>query len=239
MAKKGKLKKFAKKEAKERPIRFRRYEYLFLIVCEDEKTEPSYFNKYIEYFPKETLYLEPVGTGLDPKGVVKRAIIERGVLERKAKKEVDFVWVVFDKDDADENASKILNFEDAFTIANNENFEIAYTNESFELWLLLHFIDVDKNVPIPREEIYRLLKEEFQKIEGYENYEYDHSTIDERTIEIVFKAGDRDLAIKRAENLIEHHKENAPIDANPSTKVHILINELLEWIKYYSYIPNK
>lgn len=237
MAKKGKLKKFAKKEAKERPIRFRKYEYLFLIVCEDEKTEPSYFNKYKEFFPEETLYLEPVGTGHDPKGVVKRAIIERGILERKAKKEVDIVWVVFDKDDADENATKIKNFEDAFSIANSENFEIAYSNEVFELWLLLHFIEVDKNTPIPRAEIYRLLKEEFKKIDGYNNYEYDHNTIDERTIEIIFKAGNRDLAIRRAEDLIEHHKENKPINANPSTKIHILIKELLEWIKYYSYVP--
>lgn len=237
MAKKGKLKRFAKKEAKERPIRFRRYEYLFLIVCEDQKTEPSYFERFKSQIPKETLYLKPVGTGRDPKGVVEKAIEERNLLAKEANKEVDCVWVVFDKDDADENASKIQNFEDAFTISNTENFKIAYTNEAFELWLLLHFIDIDKNTPIPREEIYRSLKEEFQKIEGYENYEYNHSTIDERTIEIVFKAGDRNLAIKRAEILLEHHKENAPIDANPSTKVHILINELLEWIKYFSYEP--
>lgn len=237
MAKKGKLKKFAKKEAKERTVRFRRYKYLFLIVCEDEKTEPSYFNQYKKDIPKETLYLKPVGTGRDPKGVVKKAIEERNILAKEANKEVDCVWVVFDKDDADENPTKIQNFEDAFAIANTENFEIAYSNEVFELWLLLHFIEVDKNTPIPREEIYRLLKEEFQKIDGYNNYEYDHNTIDERTIEIVFKAGNRDLAIKRAGNLIEHHKENKPINANPSTKVHILILELLEWIKYFSYTP--
>lgn len=238
MAKKGKLKKFAKKEAKERTVRFRRYEYLFLIVCEDEKTEPSYFNKYIEYFPEETLYLKPVGTGRDPKGVVERAIIEKEILELKAKKEVDFIWVVFDKDDADENATKIKNFEDAFSIANNQNFEIAYSNEVFELWLLLHFIDIDKNTPIPRKEIYRLLKEEFQKIDGYKDYDYDHYTIDERTIEIVFKAGNQELAIKRAEALLEHHTENKPLNANPSTKVHLLIKEILDWIKYFSYEPD-
>ena len=46
MAKKGNIKKFATKETAERPVRFRRYKYLFLIVCEDEKTEPNYFEKY-------------------------------------------------------------------------------------------------------------------------------------------------------------------------------------------------
>ncbi|WP_075344693.1 RloB family protein [Tenacibaculum agarivorans] len=237
MAKKGKLNKFAKKEAKERPIRFKRYEYLFLIVCEDEKTEPSYFKEYKKQIPEETLYLKPVGTGRDPKGVVEKAIEERDKLAKEANKEVDCIWVVFDKDDADENATKISNFENAFEIAHNQNFKIAYSNETFELWLLLHFIDVDKNTPLPRAEIYKQLKEEFQKIEEYKDYEYDHYTIDERTIEIVFKSGNRDLAIERANILMEHHKENKPIEANPSTKVHLLISELLQWIKYYSYTP--
>jgi hypothetical protein len=55
MAKRGSLKKFAKKEAKERPVRFRRYKYLFLIVCEDQKTEPAYFEEYVAKIP--TYYL--------------------------------------------------------------------------------------------------------------------------------------------------------------------------------------
>ncbi|HMZ32282.1 MAG TPA: RloB family protein, partial [Methanoregulaceae archaeon] len=55
-----------------------------------------------------------------------------------ARKEVDIVWVVFDKDSSDENETKIKRFEDAFTIAEKENFKVAYSNEVFELWLLLH-----------------------------------------------------------------------------------------------------
>ncbi len=239
MAKKGNLKKFAKEEASERPIRFKRYEYLFLIVCEDEKTEPSYFEKYKAQIPEETLYLKPVGTGLDPKGVVQRAIIERDNLVSTANKEVDRVWVVFDKDDADENTTKVQNFEDAFTISKNECFKVAYSNEVFELWLLLHFISVDKNTPLPRNQIYSLLKDEFKKVDGYKDYEYTHGVIDERTIDIVFKAGNRDLAISRAELLMEHHKNSKPIEANPSTKIHMLIKELLDWINYYSYTPEK
>lgn len=237
MARKGKLKKIAKKEVKERPVRFKRYDYLFLIVCEDEKTEPSYFKKFKAQIPEETLYLRPVGTGRDPKGVVERAIQEKNKLAKESSKEVDEVWVVFDKDDADDNATKIQNFEDAFKIADEENFNVAYSNESFELWFLLHFIDVDKKAPIPREEIYRLLRKAFQAKEAYRGYEYNHSTIDERTIEIVFKEGNQSLAIKRAEALLAYHNGKKPIEANPCTKVHLLIKELLSWIKYYSYTP--
>jgi hypothetical protein len=42
MARKGKLKS-APRDEQERPIRIRRYQYLLLIVCEDQKTEKLYF----------------------------------------------------------------------------------------------------------------------------------------------------------------------------------------------------
>ncbi len=234
MAKRGSLKKFAKKEAKERPIRFRRYKYLFLIVCEDQKTEPAYFEEYVAKIPQDTIYLRPIGTGRDPKGVVQRAIIERQILEKEAKREVDEVWVVFDKDDADENATKIKRFTDAFQIAKSENLEVAYSNEVFELWLLLHFIDVDKNTPLHRTEVYKFLHDEIQKIPKFADYEYDHKVIDPRTLEVVFGYGDRDSAISRAQILMEHHSDCEPIKANPLTKVHLLVQALLDWIKYFS-----
>jgi len=239
MANKGRLKKVAKQLSEERPIRYRRYKYLFLIVCEDEKTEPSYFNEYLSDITADTIYLKPIGAGRDPKGVVERAIIERDILAQEAKREVDEVWVVFDKDDADENEKKTKNFYDAFQIAATENFEVAFSNEVFELWLLLHFTDVDKEVPLPRNEIYERLKHLFQEIPEYANYEYDHKVIDKRTIEIIFKVGDRESAIKRAQILFDYHKDSEPIKANPLTKVHILVQTLLDWIKYFSYLPDK
>ncbi len=234
MAKKGKLKKFAKEEAKERPIRFKRYKYLFLIVCEDQKTEPYYFRKFKSQIPEETIFLKTIGTGRDPKGVVDEAIKERDILTMKARREVDEVWVVFDKDDADENDTKIKRFNDAFLTAVKQGMEIAYSNESFELWLLLHFRNVDKNIPLPRNEIYKLLQEQLQKAPKYKDYIYDHKNPDPKTIEIIFEIGNLNSAIKRAEMLMEHHKNRKPIEANPNTRVHVLVKELLGWIKYYS-----
>ncbi|MGB0525338.1 MAG: RloB domain-containing protein [Flammeovirgaceae bacterium] len=112
-------------------------------------------------------------------------------------------------------------------------------NEVFELWLLIHFIEVDETKPLPRKDVCGLLRDEFKKVEGYEDYEYDHYRIDPRTIEIVFKAGDQEKAMERAKLLLDYHAKvgNDPISANPSIKVHLLINGLLEWIKYYSYSP--
>ncbi len=237
MARKGKLKKKLKAGKEERPVRFKKYEYLFLIVCEDTKTEPQYFEKYKSRIPKNTLYLKSVGTGRDPKGVVSQTIEERAKLKKEARKEVDCTWVVFDKDDADRNEATITNFKEAFAIAKKENFKIAYSNEVFELWLLLHFVPIDPATALDRQQIYELLRTAFQKIPAYKNYVYDHKKIDAKTLQIVFEHGDQKKAIERAEFLLKYHQETEPIKANPSTKVYLLVKDLLEWIRYYSYDP--
>lgn len=235
MAIKGQVQKKTHKESEGRPNRIRRYKYLFLIVCEDEKTEPLYFEKFQAKFPNETLYLEAIGTGRDPKGVVEQAILEKKSLSTISKREVDEVWVVFDKDDADENETKINNFNEAFKIAKRERFEIAYSNEVFELWLLLHLIDVNGDNPISRNEIYSLLASQIQKTYKYKQYVYEHRKPNPKTIEIIFELGDVDLAIKRANSLLDKHKKIDPIKANPSTRVHLLVQKLNEWISFYNF----
>jgi hypothetical protein len=234
MAKRGKVKKIASKEKEERPIRIKKYKYLFLIVCEDQKTEPNYFEKFKSQIPEDTIFLKTVGTGRDPFGVVQSAIKERNILSVLAKKEVDKVWAVFDKDDADENKTKIENFNAAFEKADEENIEIAYSNEVFELWLLLHFVNVDKDKPLPRKTVYELLEKSIQKNKKYKSFIYDHKKPNPQTIEIIFEIGNLSQAIKRAETLLENQKKKSPIEANPSTKIHLLVQELQDWIKYYT-----
>jgi len=237
MAKKGKLKEFQEKELEERPIRFKRYQYLFLIVCEDENTEPTYFEHFKNQIPEESIFLKPVGTGRDAKGVVEQAIIEKEKLSIESKKEVDVVWAVFDKDDADENATKIKRFEDAFEIAKDNKIETAYSNEVFELWLLLHLSEVDSSVTLPRTKIYALLQENIRGYEGYKTFEYEHGNI--LILQIIYEIGSQEDAINRAEKLLQLQVAKIPIEANPCTRVHILVTELLELIRYFSYEPDK
>jgi hypothetical protein len=236
MARKGKLKSFRDQKENERPIRLRRYQYLFLIVCEDENTEPTYFEHFKNQIPPETIYLKPIGTGRDAKGVVEQTIIEKEKLSFEARKDVDLVWAVFDKDDADENSAKIKRFEDAFTIAEDNNIKIAYSNEVFELWLLLHLTDVDSNVSLPRKEVYILLQEKIKEHKKYKSFEYRHGDIS--ILNIIYEVGSQEEAINRAERLLLKQKTKKAIEANPSTKIHLLVSELLEWIRYYSYTPD-
>lgn len=235
MAKKGKLGQKSRRDVIERPIRFRRYGHLFLIVCEDENTEPAYFRQFIDSFPDETLYLKPVGTGLDPKGVVERAIRERDALAASARKEVDYVWVVFDKDDADLNEARVVRFRAAFDIAKEQKFRIAYSNEVFELWLLLHLKEVDSAIPLPRQQVYDEIQSQLRLHQGFDDFLYIHGNADiVRAIKVV---GDENAAIKRANALLGAHGQRTPIEANPSTLVHLLVQEIRKWIAYYTYEP--
>lgn len=126
-----------------------------LIVCEDEATERLYFETAFPNLPENTVYVLPIGTGRDPLGVAEQAISERATLQLNAKREVDEVWLVFDKDDADKESGKKARFEQALQLAKNENMQLAFSNEAFELWLLLHFVEVDVAIPLPRKDLLR------------------------------------------------------------------------------------
>lgn len=235
MAKKGKVSDLFANEVKDRPVRFKKYKYLFLIVCEDENTEPYYFETFQSQIRFETIYLRPVGTGLDPKGVVERAVVERTQLALDSGMEVDVTYVVFDKDDADGNNAKRLRFSEAFEIAKEESLKVAYSNEVFELWLLLHLTDIQPLIPIGRSHIYELLQDNIRQNEKYKNFDYEHGN--SNVIDIISEIGSQSDADRRAENLHRVQGETEPISTNPCTLIYELVRDLTDWIKFFNYQP--
>jgi hypothetical protein len=240
MAKRGKInKQRPARKTEGRPVKWRKYPYLFLIVCEDESTEPYYFETFKKEFekiyPNETVFLRPVGTGRNSKGVIEQAVIKRKELFEESNKTVDEVWAVFDKDDLDLSEGNRQRFDDAFKIAEKENIRIAYSNEVFKLWLLLHFANVSSEKPIPRVDIYAKLEENIKKNPVYKTFVYKHA--DTNVIDIVLKTGNEVKAIQQAEKLNAEHdsKNNLPIDANPNTKVNVLVKRLRELADWYSH----
>ena len=96
----------------------------FLIVCEGEKTEPSYLGS----FRGPALVLDIRGFGINPRKLVDKA------LELEEEGEYEQVWCVFDRDDCD-----IGDFNGAIQRAESQGVRVAYSNQAFELWFLLHF----------------------------------------------------------------------------------------------------
>ena len=139
MAEKGKLGKKLSRNVTKRPERLQRYKYIFLVVCEDEKTEPEYFSQFINLFPPKTLYLKPIGAGRDSLGVVERAIDEKANLSKEIRKEIDCVWVIFDRDDAHLDKAKRARFQDSLKMAKKTNLRLPIVTKflsfgSYYIW---------------------------------------------------------------------------------------------------------
>ena len=232
MARKGKLRKLKTKDEDIRPFRPRRYDMFMLIVCEDQNTEPYYFRQFKKLFPENTVYLKEIGTGKKPKGIIEQTINERENLSIEVNKKIDEVWVVFDKDDEGNNATTLASFNSAWELAEKENINIAFSNEVFELWLLLHFIEVSSANPIPRAEIYSSLETAIRAFESPKQFIYQHGKTE--IVDELIKIGNEGKAIERAKKLLAEQKGKQPINANPSTTVHILVRRLRELIEWYT-----
>ena len=101
----------------------------FLIVCEGEKTEPDYFKA----FRMTAATIKAVGQAMNTMTLVSKAISIREA-DKKRKKVYDQCWVVFDKDDF-----PAKDFNQAILYAEKNGFKVAYSNQAFEYWFLLHY----------------------------------------------------------------------------------------------------
>ena len=110
---------------KDHPIRrrvgFKQVKKTFLIVCEGVNTEPEYFNA----FRLTSATVKAIGKGLGTMSLVREAISVREQEKQKGKR-FNFCWVVFDKDDYQD-------FDEAIELAKKNGFEVAYSNQAFEL----------------------------------------------------------------------------------------------------------
>lgn len=97
----------------------------FLIVCQGKKTEPNYFS----HFRIAGLPIKLVQEPCSPLHVAQKAIRLAKQAENKADR-YDEIWCVFDIDDTTRE-----NVEGAVRLAEAKGIHIAYSNESFELWL--------------------------------------------------------------------------------------------------------
>ena len=190
-----------------------------LIVCEGENTEPSYFKQ----FRLSSATIKSVGEGYNTISLVNRAIqiASQGSYEQ--------VWCVFDKDDFPD-----VDFNNAISIAEANNFGVAYSNQAFEYWIILHFDDHqgggmgrdDYNTKInkllkPYNLTYDGTKSKiitegiFELLDGI-----DEKTNQERKI----------TAIGRAKRILTRFDQKNPAKEESTTTVFRLVKELLKYV---------
>lgn len=103
-----------------------------LIITEGKNTEPTYF----ERFKNPIVKVVTIGKGDHTCSLVKSVSQIQKNCESTLPDGVKFdeVWVVFDKDD-------FTDFDSAVKLAESKGYKVAYSNQAFEYWILLHFND--------------------------------------------------------------------------------------------------
>lgn len=198
--------RMSKRKKSNRKVKTRDLIERILIVCEGGKTEPNYFKKFP--IDKSKYHVESRGEGRITKSLVERAIEIQKITLLPFNK----IWCVFDKDD---NSDEVFN--EARQIAKANNIEVAYSNEAFELWYLLHFNYYYSAISRQqyREKLTELLGHKYEK-----NSENMYQELEDKQPD----------AIRNAEKLLNDHFERngriEPAKDNPSTTVHKLVEEL-------------
>ena len=103
--------------------------------------------------------------------------------------------------------------------------DIAYTNEAFELWYLLHF--EYRNTAMSRTEYSSKLTEHISNAINNKTFKYKKNINNIYTILLPNQA----IAIKNAKKLLKSYINHNPEKDNPSTKVHVLVEELNNILK--------
>ena len=182
----------------------------FLIVCEGSETEPLYF-KALKRLWRLQADIKIEGGAGDPLCIVERAEDLRAKAKQRGKGEAgpyDEVWVVFDRDEFDP-----ARIGDALTKARACGIRVAFSNEAFELWLLLHFRL--QSTPRGRRELCNDLQKMIKG--GYTKSDP----------ELCEKLRPRmGTAVRHARRLEAEKEQEGPCEANPYTGVHKLVEAL-------------
>lgn len=191
-----------------RKVGIRKPKDTFLIICEGAKTEPNYF---ISFRLLSSHVKDIFGIGDNTEELVRRTIVFRDAAARYGVK-YDQVWCVFDKDSFPEQ-----NFNNALALAKKEGIKVAYSNEAFELWYLLHFNYVC--TAMHRSEYINKLS----SVLG-EQYEKNSELMYQKLLD------KQETARKNAQQLLSSYPVSNPCKDNPSTTVHLLVEELNKFL---------
>lgn len=188
-----------------------------LIVTEGSKTEPLYLEEIraAHQLHSANVEVQPGQLGTAPIQVVRYAqqLFEQGDLQKGIRpKSFDQVYAVFDRDNHDSyfNALSLAKSLDC-KLRNDDRQPVSFNAiasvPSFELWLLLHYEDIQ--APIHRDTVMDRLK---RHIPGYE-----------KGVGRTFATTSDQLetAMRRAQALAE--KFNAYTDPEPFTALHELV----------------
>lgn len=181
-----------------------------LVVCEGERTEPEYIRGFKRQVRNNLVTVEVSKERGDPRKVVEIAKTRMLDAKREARKshdtwlELDEVWCVFDRDEHER-------YDAAVNMAQDNDLELAVSNPSFELWLVLHF----RESPGPQhgDTLRRMLRDKL--LPGYD-----------KGIDFEALAAGVEVATERARRMDEDAEAMGEPRRNPTTGVYRLTHSI-------------
>lgn len=187
------------------------------IVSEGIKTEVAYIsgfarainNKFSKFSTSE--YIKIKGTGRNCQSLLNYA---RRIVEKEMP-QATIVWLMYDKDDFPHD-----NFDNTQFSAEGKNddrkYRVAWSNESLELWFVLHFQDLSANVG--RDRYIEILEKSC-------NYRKNDPNLFE------LMKPKMSEAIKKAKDLyLSYPEDTPPSQMCPATRVFELVEELSQYL---------
>lgn len=206
------------KKAKKHPYKteIEEKEKTFLIICEGENTEPAYFRA----FPVKTAQVKSYGLGRSKTALVEYVMV---IIEDDNDKDTEN-WVVFDMDVKPDNAiAQKEDYENAIRLAESKSINVAFSNDAFELWFLLHYQYLDNQWT--RHQYYKRLSELW-------NCNYERLGKQKAFCQQIYKRLQEDErssqteAIARAKKLLAEQETVRLSEKNPATRVYALVEAL-------------
>ncbi len=223
----------------------------FIIFCEDEVSEPTYF----KWFQTDNIRIKAIGSQKSNIDNVLNAIKyckENDLMEYQDDllqftENGTSVWCVFDRDKSGLLRDEDERFDESIDMAKRRGINVAWSNDAFELWILLHLEDIDPNLPENknRATYYNRLTQFFKNLPEQGEFLSQKTSHPKFTYKESFKSKSnfiqfvlpflkekkrRDLALQRAKTLEAHHNiPNKPKhEKAPCTMVHYLVEKLLQ-----------
>ncbi len=149
----------------------------YIIFCEDENDEPCYFRSF--EIPKK-LKVNAIPNQKQSRFNFLNTVskcVEDGKMEfttqgYRIKEDVtENIWSVYDRDLENTDLTQIAHKEDidfttAIHNANATGIQVAWSNDAFELWVLLHFDTIPTGTKLHRNEIYQRLTDLFKNLKN-------------------------------------------------------------------------
>jgi len=205
-----------------------------IIACEDSVSSPTYFQMIIDKLIEikkitpNSVVIVPHDSSTNPTGVLNnlKSYKKDGV----DWKEFEHKWIVIDRDKeykggghSTEDFNNALN--NAKSRRKDLHVDVAYANDSFELWYLLHF--EYRNTPIMRDEI---IEKVIEKLKGTEPHIFSKLTKEniknENYSKHIFNTLEKfqENAIENAKKLLASYGDSHnPECDNPSTNIFELV----------------